>query len=770
MIVRRLANGLRVHAITQPGALRAAALVRIETGSYHEPDAWPGLAHLLEHTLFAESARYRDQQRLMPWVQRQGGQLNATTRGEQTAFFFEVGSGRLADGLERLHDMLSAPAFPLAAIQAETAAIDAEYGLLKRHGETLHEAATLLACTGSPALHRFHVGSQATFSEDAQAIQAALRDFHQRHYHADNMSLWLQGPQSEETLMALSAPWAQLPNGAEPFPVALPLAVEPRRMALKLAQAPLLRLAFAVDNHPAIVEAAALLQGFIQDDAPGSLAQALGKQAPGARPALRQVLENPHTRVLAIDLPCGEAAPENIAALFFDWLAQLQRQSPEIARHYATLARREFNACSPLEQLRSRALMLGEAACTGAWQPLLQAITPDSLLRLYSTPRLAGQTVNSQGFSMEMGEYPSTSDVPPMTVWQFMDGNCPTPSPGPSRSVELAQLTWQGSPTFLLGARLSDGQGLALQLVCAPLAAACRHYGGDMKFDCVGGEWLLTLSGPPLVMEWALDSVLNAFGQMTPEAWRRGDTAQDCWHQQLKGEIALRALMAQLPALLEPPEDKPYWQAALMGGDDALHQQLSQRLSGLPWPLTWDKAPAPATRGHHYLPADNDEAAILLFCPAPDTLPASESAVRLLAALLAPDYFRQLRDELEVGYAVSCRFHQSAGCCGLLFMAQSAQFSAQALLDITQTFFERAQPQLAALTPEDLAPLLAASGKQPSETPLIQAALAWQAHRRHGQASHDTPTPDTLYRLYRQILAEPARWLAVQNPQNSGVV
>jgi secreted Zn-dependent insulinase-like peptidase len=154
MIVRRLANGLRVHAITQPGAQRAAALVRIETGSYHEPDAWPGLAHLLEHTLFAESARYRDQQRLMPWVQRQGGQLNATTRGEQTAFFFEVGSGRLADGLARLHDMLSAPAFPLAAIQAETAAIDAEYGLLKRHGETLREAATLLACIASMSVAR----------------------------------------------------------------------------------------------------------------------------------------------------------------------------------------------------------------------------------------------------------------------------------------------------------------------------------------------------------------------------------------------------------------------------------------------------------------------------------------------------------------------------------------------------------------------------------------------------------------------------------------
>ncbi|MDV3452642.1 insulinase family protein [Klebsiella pneumoniae] len=37
------------------------------------------MAHLLEHLLFYGGERYQDDDRLMGWVQRQGGSVNATT-------------------------------------------------------------------------------------------------------------------------------------------------------------------------------------------------------------------------------------------------------------------------------------------------------------------------------------------------------------------------------------------------------------------------------------------------------------------------------------------------------------------------------------------------------------------------------------------------------------------------------------------------------------------------------------------------------------------
>ncbi|WP_234005933.1 insulinase family protein [Cronobacter malonaticus] len=87
---RRLESGITITLIHQPQATQAAALWRVNAGSLHEPDDWPGLAHLLEHMLFRESEGYRDDKRLMRWVPDQGGRLNASTRLCQTAFFFEV--------------------------------------------------------------------------------------------------------------------------------------------------------------------------------------------------------------------------------------------------------------------------------------------------------------------------------------------------------------------------------------------------------------------------------------------------------------------------------------------------------------------------------------------------------------------------------------------------------------------------------------------------------------------------------------------------------
>ncbi|WP_436405006.1 insulinase family protein [Pantoea rodasii] len=83
----RLANGLKCHLHHQPDARDAAALVRVQAGSLDEPDRWPGLAHLLEHLLFCGSERFKDSDRLMPWVQQQGGQVNATTQLSSSAFF-----------------------------------------------------------------------------------------------------------------------------------------------------------------------------------------------------------------------------------------------------------------------------------------------------------------------------------------------------------------------------------------------------------------------------------------------------------------------------------------------------------------------------------------------------------------------------------------------------------------------------------------------------------------------------------------------------------
>ncbi|WP_234007151.1 insulinase family protein [Cronobacter malonaticus] len=201
---RRLESGITITLIHQPQATQAAALWRVNAGSLHEPDDWPGLAHLLEHMLFRESEGYRDDERLMRWVPDQGGRLNASTRLCQTSFFFEVPAQALAPGLSRLTDMLAAPCFTPAALMQEAQVIDAEYRLLAQDAATRREAALLALMAGDARLTRLRIGNKRAFGEDPARLRAALTAFHARHYHAGKLHLWLCGPQPLETLEALA--------------------------------------------------------------------------------------------------------------------------------------------------------------------------------------------------------------------------------------------------------------------------------------------------------------------------------------------------------------------------------------------------------------------------------------------------------------------------------------------------------------------------------------------------------------------------------------
>ncbi|EJV1647815.1 pyrroloquinoline quinone biosynthesis protein PqqF [Klebsiella pneumoniae] len=169
-----LPGGLQATLVHQPQADRAAALARVAAGSHHEPSRFPGLAHLLEHLLFYGGERYQDDDRLMGWVQRQGGSVNATTLARHSAFFFEVAADALADGVARLQEMLQAPLLLREDIQREVAVIDAEYRLIQQHEPSRREAAVRHAASAPPAFRRFQVGSADALAGDLAALQLAV--------------------------------------------------------------------------------------------------------------------------------------------------------------------------------------------------------------------------------------------------------------------------------------------------------------------------------------------------------------------------------------------------------------------------------------------------------------------------------------------------------------------------------------------------------------------------------------------------------------------
>jgi len=274
-----LDNGLRIHAVSDPAATCAAALVRVEAGSFQEPTAWPGLAHLLEHMLFRGSANFAAEDSLIAWAQSVGGRVNATTQTTQTALFFEAGSEHLADGLARLSDMLAAPRLTAGAVKQEIEVIDAEYHLLRTDAETCCEAAQRHMFSGIDALHRFHIGSRAAFGDNTPALQRALRQFHRRYFRAPAMTLWLHGPQPLEALHTLATRYGNRFIAGNALPqVAAPPLVAGQDYTLSLPGAPQLRLVFALQPFRSR-SWLRRLERLLLDEAPGGLLARLRAQS-----------------------------------------------------------------------------------------------------------------------------------------------------------------------------------------------------------------------------------------------------------------------------------------------------------------------------------------------------------------------------------------------------------------------------------------------------------------------------------------------------------
>ncbi|MEJ4045677.1 insulinase family protein [Erwinia sp. SLM-02] len=416
---RQLSNGLQVRIITDSQARCASALVQVGVGSLHEPAAWPGLAHLLEHVLFAGSAAFQDDERLMMWMQAQGGRLNATTLADSTAFFFECPPALLANGLSRLTDMLVAPLLAESAIRQETAAIDAEYRLLSGHQDTLADAALSAAFAAHP-WQRFHVGDEVHFGTDPVALREALRHFHRRAYHGANTTLWLHGPQSADELWrlaeraglrfadeALAEISSEQTAASSPSPAPLPHTASrpvplpatslpalssqpvqtdsppmPRSQTVPSTTAlpaqisnvriPLLELTVQRDyvlQRPDgerlrlsfllsgdFSEELTLLRQLLCDEAEGSLMAAL--RAEGLCDELRVLRPyiSAEQQVLSIELTLVEPQHAAVAeGLLHHWLRRLAGLSDGQLQHYAALAVREFNRLPVMDRLRERA-------------------------------------------------------------------------------------------------------------------------------------------------------------------------------------------------------------------------------------------------------------------------------------------------------------------------------------------------------------------------------------------------------------------------------
>jgi predicted Zn-dependent peptidase len=114
----RLDNGLTVVSHRMPHLKTVSAGVWVASGSRHEHESEHGVSHLLEHMAFKGTAR-RTAQVIAEEIEQVGGDLNAATSLEMTAYYVRVLEGDHVLALDLLADILTAPALDAVELERE---------------------------------------------------------------------------------------------------------------------------------------------------------------------------------------------------------------------------------------------------------------------------------------------------------------------------------------------------------------------------------------------------------------------------------------------------------------------------------------------------------------------------------------------------------------------------------------------------------------------------------------------------------------------------
>ncbi|MEZ3500323.1 pyrroloquinoline quinone biosynthesis protein PqqF [Pantoea sp. KPR_PJ] len=748
---RRLPDGLHVTLIHQPDASQAAALAQVAAGSHDEPDAWPGLAHLLEHLLFSDSEGYRESERLMPWVQAAGGRLNATTLLRSSAWFFEVEAGLLGDGVARLADMLAAPQFSPEAIAQETRVIDAEYRLIQQHTPSRREAALFSRVSTPDAFQRFHVGSRAAFGSDSGALKQALHQFHQRFFVAGQMTLWLQGPQPLDELEQLAQDFSQrfLPGAAdnpagpsEPvrFVAAPDVALETQ------AEDQLWITHYLRGDAGSFRDSVTILREFLLDEAPEGVMATLRQRH------WAQALEG---KWLSLDRSGGWLAwqfatsqPDAVCAAFSQVLYALMHTTPQQQRHYLHLAQQRFALLTPLDQLRERAFGFVPPEHISEFVPLLHRLAKAPQVRLWSAASVQGTTVDTQGFRLSLRPWraePWRGAALPELRFHPLAPAGKTLTPPDARAPLLHCAAGDTPATLLLRpdffTSLSPATAAHFDRQLRPLFALLRHQGGAANWQEKQGSWQLLAQLPAGDESWlaSLPDALRAEG--------KGNAAPPA------EDVAIRELLRQLPLAVSTLSDSGYWRAALYGGSTQQHATVARWLAPVVAGCGRVAQPDPGGKtvmlDHHS--ADH---ALLLFLPCPANV--SLAALRALALLMEPRFFQRMRVEQQTGYVASCRYHRCADRDGILFALQSPDIASEALLTQCQIFVHQlALPDDADTLKTGQARLHAALSASSQADSRLQRALRHAQGMRDLDASAiDALTPAALHQARAQLLHE----------------
>jgi predicted Zn-dependent peptidase len=213
--VTTLKSGINVVTDTMPHLETASLGVWVASGSRDERPNENGISHLLEHMAF-KGTRRRSARQIAEEIEAVGGDLNAATSAETTAYYARVLKADVPLALDVLADILSDPTFDRDELTREQSVIVQEIGAVADTPDDLiFEHLNAIAFPDQP-LGRSILGTAKTVRS---FHDGTLRDYLGRHYRAPDVVVAAAGAVDHAAVVAdVEKRFASFTGPASPLP------------------------------------------------------------------------------------------------------------------------------------------------------------------------------------------------------------------------------------------------------------------------------------------------------------------------------------------------------------------------------------------------------------------------------------------------------------------------------------------------------------------------------------------------------------------------
>jgi predicted Zn-dependent peptidase len=211
--LHRLSNGLTVAVEPMAGFETLAVGLYADVGSRSEPAHLTGLAHMVEHMVF-KGAGTRDARAIAEAAEDVGGQLNAWTSRDTTAFHARLLPGDLALGVDLIADLVRTPHLSAEELEREKQVVLAELGESRDTPDDIVFDHLAAASYQGQSYGRPVLGDEQTIA----AIDAeSLRRWLDEQYRPGGLVLAAAGKVDEDALLKLAeARFGDLAAGRPP--------------------------------------------------------------------------------------------------------------------------------------------------------------------------------------------------------------------------------------------------------------------------------------------------------------------------------------------------------------------------------------------------------------------------------------------------------------------------------------------------------------------------------------------------------------------------